>query len=277
MKVIDFSNAIDRAKSPSLIDKMLDTLRQMRAPSAEVRSQERVVSALGRVLDNRFFLLRAVRIEGLDIAIPMTLVGPTGVRVLYPCALHGVFRVNMDNWEQMDDNQQRFRTVKPNILTRTSLMARTLGLLLSNHGLIQSEVEPVVVFSDPGTHVDTIRPTVRVVLLDGIGRFITGVLQSRSYLEKPDVQKIVDLLSNSTQPGILNSASDVKEDAFSFQDQGKQSQVLDIVDRIPRGDSLVNNLNKIPFTSGQWILIVIIAIVNIILLVGFVLLILFTT
>jgi hypothetical protein len=276
MKIIDFSREVDQGRAASVIGRLFATLKAGRT-TPEAKAQENLAASLEPLLDNRYTLIRQTRLQGLDIPIPLVLVGPTGAYVLYPCMQRGFFRIRVDTWEQLDDGQDRFRPVKPNILTRTTLMARAVAAFLMAEHQPLPEVEPVVVFTNPGTHAELIKPALRIVMVDGINRFVSAIHQSREYLDKSSVQKIVDLLCESTQPGYSLRRNRTVEDAFSLKDPTQRAQVSDLVDKLPRGERVVKTLNKIPFSTGQWILLSLLVIVNIVILVGFVLLILFTS
>ncbi len=196
-------------------------------------------------MDNRYVILRNVQLEGLDIPIPLILVGPTGARVIYPSASRGVYRARGETWEQMDDRAQVYRAATPNLISRTQLMAQAVSAYLTGRDMPLPEVEPVLMFSDPGTHVETVRPLVRVVLVDGLERFVAGLLQSRSYLDKENVQKIVVLLTQLS--GLDLDASPYPErDAFTYADEKKPSQLSTLADRLPRGERMVSSLTKSP-------------------------------
>jgi len=276
MRVIE--NPKDKEKRTSLnrLDEMISSLRLGKGWSQDMKAQDGVVSALEKLLDNKYVLLCNVELEGLDVPIPLVLVGPTGVRVLYPSAARGVFRARGDVWEQLENNQQVFRPATPNLLARAILIARAVAAFLVGREMPMPEIEPVLIFVDPGTHVDAVRPEVRVLTMDGLERYLSGIVQSRAFLDKEDVQKIVNLFMHSMgHPGEGEGAAP-EHDAFSFTDEGERPSST-ILDRLPRGERMVSTLNKIPFSTRQWVLLGLMVIVNILILVGFVLLILLTS
>jgi hypothetical protein len=54
--------------------------------------------------------------------------------------------------------------------------------------------EPILLATNPGMHVDTIRPLVRVVLSDALERFAVSVSQARALQSPEDAQLIIDRL-----------------------------------------------------------------------------------
>jgi hypothetical protein len=276
MKVIDNPKVSgEKPSSPARLDNVLGSLGLGRGAPQEVQAQDELIASLEKVLDSRFVLLRNVTMEGLDIPVPMVLLGPPGVKVIYPSAARGVFRAKGDNLEYMDDRYQAYRTASPNLLTRTGLMAQALSTFLTANHPAPVEVEPVLYFSDTGTHVDAVRPGVRILLVDGLERFTAGLLQSSAYFSKEEIQKLVDLLLKSMGVSERQLVPGLDRDAFSFVDEAEPAR-SSVIDRLPRGEGVVKTLNKIPFSGRQWALLGCMVVVNIVILIAFVLLVLLT-
>ena len=275
MKVIENPAFSSKAATPGKLDEVLSPLKLGRALTPEMEAQEAVIASLERALDNRYVMLRNITLEGLDVPIPLVLIGPPGVSVINPSPARGVFRVKGDVWEQMDSRQELYRSSSPNLVTRTELMAQAVQTFLEGRLPSEAQVEAVLYFSDPGIHVDAVRPVVRIVQVDGMERFLAGLLQTPIYMEKEDVSKIADLFVKSM--GIIERESSPypERDAFSFRDEEIARETL--IDRLPRGEGVVRNLNKIPFSGRQWFLLGCMGVVDIIILVAFVILVLMTS
>lgn len=275
MKVIDNSAADEKSGTSGPLGGVINTFKLGRVWSQDMQAQEGVITALERLLDNRYTLLRNVSLEGLEIPIPLVLVGPPGVRVLYPSASRGVYRAKDDVWEKMEGDQKGYKAALPNLLTRTQLMGGAVESFLTAKGYPQIEVEPVLVFSDPGIHVDTIRPVVRVVMVDALERFIAGLVQLRAFLNKDEIEKIVALFAEPKAEENASELTSFERDAFSFADEESPGQKpISVLSNLPSGERAVSVLNKIPFTTRQWVFLILMVLVNIILLVAFVIIIL---
>jgi len=273
MKVIENPALSSKAATPGKLDEVLGSLHFGRPVTPEMEAQDAMIATLEKALDNRYVMLRNVILEGLDIPIPLVLVGPPGVSVIYPNPARGVFRAKGDVWEQMDARQELYRPSNPNLVKRTELMAQAVAAFLADKLAAQSEVEAVLFFSDPGIHVDAVRPTVRIVQVDGVDRFVAGLLQTPIYMEKEEVSKIADLFVKSMGISEQELSPYPERDAFSFQEEARRDT---LIDRMPRGEGVVRSLNKIPFSGRQWFVLGCMAVVNIIILVAFVILVLLT-
>jgi hypothetical protein len=275
MKVIDSAENEVTAQSKS---SFLDLSRLKRRGSAvkeNEEAQDYIVNALNRVLDNQFVLLRNITLKGPGIPIPLILVGPAGIQVIYASTAKGVYRAKEGVWEKLDDRTQHFQIDRPNLLERTMLMARALDTYMANQKLELPAVEPVLFFSDPGIHIDTTRPIVRVLMADALDRYIAGLVTSHSFMDADTVQKVVKLLTRDLDQAALEGRTVIERDAFSFLDlpeEGAQVRKKVVVDR-----SEPPVFQSIPFSKRQWLLIILLVVVNIIILTGLVIFVLMSS
>ncbi len=137
----------------------------------EMTSQDIIVFYLLKTLDNSFTLLRNVSLPDVDVTVPFILVGPAGVTVINNSPEEGIFRARENVWAMMDKRSGAFRSSNPNLIMRTVLLNRAVGTYLTQKGFTEVAPEGVLVLTNPGTHVDTDRPSTRVVLVDGLERF----------------------------------------------------------------------------------------------------------
>jgi hypothetical protein len=274
MKIIDIASPNGAKRQPEIINRLSD-LFSPDEKKQKAKAEKTVTSLLQRVLDNKYTLLMNVALDGADVPIPMILVGPTGLWVVYPTPKKGVFRAKEDVWEVLDDRSKHFRIARPNLLARTALMARVVNTYLTSHNYPNTEVEPILFFSNPGVHVDTNRPIVRIVLADALDRFAASVLQNRMMFDQETVQRITHAIAGEQTPSF--KASLVSEnDAFSFRDLPPDSAMRPV--KIVKMDtSEPSFLKRIPFTRQQIILLSIMTIFNILLLVAFVVLVLISS
>jgi hypothetical protein len=164
----------------------------------EVEAQNQVIPVLGHVLDRNFTLLRNVTPPGLNTSLPLILVGPTGVFVMYVTPLSGMYRAKGDQWGTISGNA--FKNEKPNLMTRTEHMARAIQIFLQRQGLLLTTVEAVLLCSDLSVHVDSIRPIIRVVMRDALERFAISITQARTVFSPEAVQDVINRILNPPPP-----------------------------------------------------------------------------
>lgn len=199
MKVIDQTPFYKDTPELSLVDRAKAALQFGLGWFKEVEAQKAATATLGKTLDRSYTLLVNVTPPGLDARIPLILVGPTGVYVMFASPLIGTFRAKGDQWGTISGNA--FRAINPNLLTRTERMARAIQVFLQRQGSTDlNNVESVLLFTDPSTHVDSMRPIVRVILSDGLERFAVSVAQARIVLTAEAAYDTVNRLLNPPAP-----------------------------------------------------------------------------
>lgn len=195
MKIIDQTPFFNENGEISLMDRVKAGMKFGGAWVAETQAQKTVVAVLEKTLDKSYILLRNVIPQGLEASIPLILVGPTGVFVIYATHLTGTFRAKGDQWGTISGST--FKPEKPNLLTRAERMARAVQVLLQRKGLLElTGVDPILLCVDPGMHVDSLRPIVRIVMRDALERFAISVSQARTSLSPEAVRDVAAYLLN---------------------------------------------------------------------------------
>jgi hypothetical protein len=183
----------------STVDRFRSVLKLGLTGTGELQAQAQIVELFSRYFDDKFVLLRNLVLPDLDVPIPLILVSPAGVLLLYVTPLKGIYRARSDSWSVVD-SRRHFKPARPNLLNRTSLMARAVHVYLERQGMPGIDVDPVLLCTDPGIHVETIRPSVRVVMTDAMDRFIAGLQQAQITLTGPEVEIIVERLTSRPAP-----------------------------------------------------------------------------
>jgi hypothetical protein len=194
MKVVNLSAEKGTEGKRALINRTLSNL----APSAtrEVKkSQEAVIQTFKQILDNRFQLLQGLQISGLEEPAPLLLLGPAGIWLMETNPSSGIFRAAQEQWGEMDPKGRAFRPARINVITR--ILAAT-GAVQAKFDQMSEDlpgVEPVILFTHPGAHLELQQPAVRLIQADAIARFAAGLLQIRPLIEPESVQRLVERLS----------------------------------------------------------------------------------
>jgi hypothetical protein len=92
---------------------------------------------------------------------------------------------------------ERFQPADINILSRTARMAKVLQVFFERQGMnLLAPIEPVLLAVDPGMHIDSVRPVVRVVMSDAIDRFADSLLTGRVVYNAQTVNEFVERILN---------------------------------------------------------------------------------
>ncbi len=195
MKVIDHTPLIDEKGQLSLINRLKGMLTYGYSWPAKLQAQEVVIDQLNRVLEKGYTLFRNQRLGSSEIIVPLVLIGPAGIYVIEAIPLKGVYRARGDEWGSVIDG--RFQPDPVNLIVFTARLARAVQVFLERQGMkLAAPVEPILIAANPGLHVESIRPNVRVVMFDAIERFAAGLLTARPIYSAIQVNDLVDRLEH---------------------------------------------------------------------------------
>ena len=237
--------------------------------------QEIFIASLSEALDNHFFLLSNLRLPDQGKLSPLFLIGPTGNWAIQPTGFTGIFRANESTWERLDEKKQVFGPSKPNLLIQVNAWAKALNEALSTLGFQTPPIEPVLFFSDPGAHVDSTRLAVRIVLADGLPRFLAGLFQSQPVLEKEDIRQIVLAIAGEEALEPTHAGFEIKDD-FSLREKRapkpsvpKSPEAPSRLAAISRDEpEIVRRVSRfVPFTRRQWVYLALLLLVTLIILI----------
>jgi hypothetical protein len=265
MKVIENRSSVSARGKPGSPKTILD---QMQAASRKSPAQEMLLRNLGNYLDNRYVLVEDALPSGFMEPLPAVLAGPTGLWLINTSSISGVYRASGDGWEQMDEKSGVFRPAKSNPVAWTVEQARLLTECLSQRHANIPAVEAVVFFSAADAHVELARPSARIVLIDGVQRFISAVLSAPTVLDREAIQKISETLA----PVLLETQTPTEiKDIYTLQEEpvAKPPRTPTRLEEIARSEpQVVNKISrKLPLSRKQWIWIGILIAVNIAILI----------
>jgi hypothetical protein len=186
MKIIDKTPYLNKKGTIGLLERIQGTFSIGTNWYGDMKGQEEVIAVLERILDNKFVLARNPILPGAqDVRLPLVLSGPPGVFLLNVTNMRGMFRAKGDH----------FKPLKPNMISLTARYCQGLQKFLERQGVMNMlTAEPILLATNPGMHVDTIRPLVRVVMSDALERFAVSVSQARALQSPEDAQLIIDRL-----------------------------------------------------------------------------------
>lgn len=262
MKIIDQS-ASNQAASSGNRTRLVNALRPVnRRP--DVSALAGLSSALDRLLDDHYVLYKNLSIKDAQIEIPAILIGPTGMVVFFPSEAGGVFRNQGETWEKLKSRGQRYAPAHPNPLSLAREMASALAGYLDKQQLECRNLEPVVFFSNPEIHVDSIRPAVKLIMPDSLERYIAGVLNGKLVYDRASIRRILNALMVDTQDNEAPLDYDF-QDGFALKDFPEvKSDRWKPFPNLPHEEPVI--ANKVPFTRRQWAMLMLLILTNIVVL-----------
>jgi hypothetical protein len=212
MKIIDKTPFRSEDGKISFTDRIQGTLKFGLGWYGRVQAQEKILPVLEKHLGRNFILMRNITLGGTDVELPLILIGPPGVLLVNVITEQGVFRAKEDEWGKISDSQ--FVPAKTNQVARTSRMGKVLQMFLDRAGLKgMLNVDSVMLSADPGTHIESVRPVVRIVMSDALERFAVSLSQAKASLSPELCAAIaqVILTGKPVQQASASAAQDEQE------------------------------------------------------------------
>jgi hypothetical protein len=247
MQIIDLSEFRDEEGLISLENRVRGMVKFGFGWYGEMHAQEHVTGKLQGILDDDHMLLLNAPLVGTDVLAPMILFSPQGVRLLYPSTVRGTLRAQDDRWLTYNSRTRQFKPKKPNLQFRALAFARGLMRYFESQGFPLPELEAVLLFTNPLTHVDTAGPQARIVLSDAFEHFAASILEGQKIMDQEDIHMLVDSVLNPKLP----------EPEPEPELDGAGQEVLESEALRPREDrqDLKPALRFGHFTRRQWIVI----------------------
>lgn len=264
MKIIEIQY---HDKKKEGVSKYLGKFKQLvPVGSPEAQSEQAIIARFQRVLDNRFIMLRHLQLEGLGLPIPAILAGPPGLSVINMSSESGFFRAKEDSWGKME-KANKFSQAQPNLIKQTLEFAQKLGMNLDIHGKAHPPITPILIFTRPGVHVESINPAIRIVLMDGVENLLAGILNSSTALRANEINflsETLEVMANPDKAITLEVGEDFYQQETNVQDEKPASRFPTI--NIPTEMPLPPIEEKLKFSRKQWIMVALLIFFTIIIL-----------
>lgn len=267
MKQVDLSGS---ASGDSPFGKIQAQLQQA-LKSGSAKAQDSLAQHFSKGLDNHYILLRNLVLpgegkKGQGFVIPCVLLGPACLLALNPSDAQGFFRVKEDTWLELEKNSQNYRPAARNLIQETQLIAARLDALMQAGGQPYPEIQPVLFFADSGAHIESIRPSVRILQFDAVERYLQGLRQEEALLDSRQVQGLVDYL--------VEAGKAIETAAPAVKDKSKSTAASASGQAVTQMESMVR---KLGLTRQQWIILGVMLGAQALLLICLVFVVLFTT
>src|SRR4030043_1939667 len=236
------------------IQKVVDQIRQLLPfGKTDVNAEDAIVAHFMRGLDNRFIMLHNPQLESIGPPFPPILVGPAGLAVLNISGEKGFFKAKEDTWLQMDKANNRFNPARPNLIMQSQDYAKTLATILDGHGKSHPEVTPILVFANPGVHIETINPAIRIVLMDGIDSLMVTFLNSDEVLHPNEINFLsasLEVTANPDKAMPMGEGEDFFGQDLIVPEKRAPPKMPSV--KIPTEMSLPAVEGRLQFTKKQW-------------------------
>jgi hypothetical protein len=181
MKIIDKTPLLDEKGNLGFVQRVQGMLQFGLNWPNELQAQNAIVKFFERQLEKGYTLIRNMPLGESGIIVPIILLGPTGIFVIEVSSLKGRYEAKGDAWNQEAGNG--YKPAPINLIQRTTRMARALQAYIERQGVkIPVTIEPVLIAGDPGLHIESVRPAIKVMMIDGIKAFVSGLSNGKPVL-----------------------------------------------------------------------------------------------
>lgn len=274
MKLNDYTR---QPTTPGFYQKFLERLQTwLPIWFSEKIAHERLIARLQRDLDNRFFLLKNFPLGTSPELTPYILIGPPGVTILSVSTQKGIYRARDDTWWELNKSSRRYQPAPRNLIRQTLSLTERFKSLLASQSFTCPVILPVLFFTEPGVHIETSRPAVRIVLTDGVKNLVANLLQGDEVLSTNQIRYLTDTLDRLARPEKVQELLGEEEDFFGKDlIQAEEKQPLKVSIPVPQLN-LPPVEEKMGLTRRQWIGVGLMAALTMLVLAALIFFVLFT-
>src|SRR5512133_409578 len=189
MKIIDKTPLLDEKGELGLLQRLQGMLQFGLRWPVELQTQKTIITYFDRQLEKGYTLIRNYTLGKSGIMIPIILLGPTGIYVIQIANLRGRYEVKGDSWNV--ESGEGYQPAPINLIQQTLRMARALRVFIERQGTkVPLDIEPVLIAGDPGLHIESVRPAIKVLMIDGIKSFVTNLATGQPVLSSESVYEL---------------------------------------------------------------------------------------
>lgn len=159
----------------------------------ELEAQKAIINFFERQLEKGYTLIRNITLGASGITVPLILLGPAGIYVINITYLRGRYEAKGNTWNEASGDG--YKPASVNLVQQTARMATAVKVFIERQGTkLPIDIEPVLLAGDPGLHIESARPAVKVLMIDGIKSFASGLATARPVLSVDAVHDFAERL-----------------------------------------------------------------------------------
>jgi len=199
MKLIDKTPLLDAKGELGFVQRVQGMLKFGFSWPNELTAQKAITTFLDKNLEKGYTLIRNLTLGASEIMVPMILLGPTGIYVIHVTYLRGRYEAKGNLWNQESGNS--FKPAPVNLIQRTARLASAVTAFIERQGVkLPISVEPVLMAGNPGLHIESVRPAIKVMMIDGLKPFVSNLSGGRPVLSAELVHELVERLTEPRSP-----------------------------------------------------------------------------
>lgn len=195
MKIIDKTPLVNAKGELGVVQRVQGMLKYGSNWPNELEAQKAIVTFFDRQLEKGYTLIRNMPLGASGITVPLILLGPTGIYVIHVTFERGRYEARGDTWNV--ESGDSFRPAPVNLIQQTARMAAAVKAFIERQGVkLPVDPEPVLIAANPGLHIESVRPAIRVMMIDGIKSFVSGLASGTPVLRPEAVHEFTERIVN---------------------------------------------------------------------------------
>ena len=225
MKIIDKTPLVNEKGELGLTQRIQGMLNYGFSWPRELETQKAIITYFDRQLQKGYTLIRNYTLGQSGITVPIILLGPTGIYVIQISYLRGRYEVKGDSWNEASG--EGYKPASVNLVQQTMRMAKAVRAFIERQGVkVPVDVEPVLIAGDPGLHIESVRPAIKVMMIDGIKSFVSNLATGQPVLTTESLFEFTDRIMNPHFPKKAKAAAVPTQEAhLSDSDQPTVQEV----------------------------------------------------
>jgi hypothetical protein len=221
MKIIDKTPLLNEKGELGILQRLQGMLKYGFNWTSELEAQKAIITYFDRQLEKGYTLIRNLPLGASGIVVPLILLGPAGIYVMHVTYLRGRYEARANTWnEEAGDG---YKPAKVNLIQQTARLAKAVTAFIERQGVrLPVDVEPVLIAANPGLHIETVRPAIRVIMIDGVKSFVAGLATGRPVLKPETVHEFTERLVNPRLPVKYNPAAGAPPPKAAWEEEDTQ-------------------------------------------------------
>lgn len=221
MKIIDKTPLVNENGELGITQRLQGMLKYGFNWPMELEAQKAIVTFFDRQLEKGYTLIRNVPLGASGIVVPLILLGPPGIYVIHVTYLRGRYEARANSWNEASGDG--YKPASVNLIEQTARMARAVTAFIERQGVrVPVAVEPVLIAANPGLHIESVRPAIKVVMIDGVKSFVSGLQSAPPLLKLEAVHEFAERIVNPRRPRKAGVASAATGPTPAWQEEDTQ-------------------------------------------------------
>ena len=199
MKIIDKTPLLDEKGELGFTQRLQGMMQFGYNWPNELQAQKAIINYFDRQLEKGYTLIRNYTLGKSGITVPIILLGPSGIHVIHVAYLKGRYEVRETAWNVASGDG--YKPAPENLVQQTLRMANAVKAFIERQGVkVPVEIEPVLIAGDPGLHIESVQPAIRVLMIDGIKSYVANLVTAQPVLRAESVFEFTERLLNPHPP-----------------------------------------------------------------------------